>query len=668
MNQILVNATLVNATVHTMVSPLRHAASLLVASALLACTNTTGSTPPAEVVPPGCNALAYEHDCLMPYPSNQFLTNDATTPSGKRLAVPDAALVKTDSGSVVDFFALYPADGFSHVPLILALFPHGVEPTQLNTYDRDLARSLSATSPTVLLDAETGERILHVSELDPNTSDPARKALQIRPVVRLKNRHRYVVGIHDLRDTAGALLPAPSGFSRLRDRTAAASPVLAGMQGRFDAEVFPVLEAAGIARGTLQLAWDFTTESVESVSRDMLAARDATIAQLDATPPTVTIRRVEENPDPRIWRQVEGNMVVPSFMASEDLGAYLNRDMAGNVVKSRDTVVSFTILIPNSVKNDPTAWPARVLQYGHGFFGDRYEINGSFVTPYLDDHKMVGVAVDWWGMSGADIGIVVDDLVNTLSQALRFTERIHQGMMNQIALEYVVKHRLGSLPELAVNGAQVTDGNGLYYYGNSQGHILGSVYGALTRYTDRLLFGVGGMGFFSLIASRASPFKSYLGFIGMSVTDPLDQQKFLALGQSPFDRVDPATYAPWLRDGLPGGPARRHILMHIGLGDTSVPTLAGEAHARTLGLPLMQPSAWNPTGFTNGGTTEESAVEFVDFGLAAPWPGSFAGFAENDTEVHEGVRRSTAGQAQSDAFFRPNGTITHTCSGTCDPN
>lgn len=622
-----------------------------------------------EVVPAGCNPLAYEHDCLLPYPSNHFLVDDPVLPSGHRVVVGDAAALRLDNGAVVDFFAAHPSDGFSHMPALVVLFPQGVDATQLNTYDRDLSRSVSAESPTVLIDAETGERVLHVSELDLNATLPLEQALVIRPVVRLKNRHRYVVAIWGLNSAAGTALPAPEGFGRIRDGNAGGSPVLQATLQRFERDVFPVTTAAGLERGTLQLAWDFTTESMEMVTRDMLDARSALVAAFEASPPPVHVRNITDNVSSTIWRRVEASMDVPNFMETEDFGAFLNRGADGRVVASGTSTVNFTVLIPRSVHDDAQARPARVLQYGHGFFGSREEMAGSFVTNFIHNKKMVAVGVDWWGMSSPDIGVVSDDLLHNMSQVMRFTERVHQGVMNQVALEYVVHHGLADLEEMKVNGQTTVLPDQLYFYGNSEGHILGGVFMGLTRYIDRAVLGVGGQGFFSLIAIRARPFISFLGFIRQTVTNPLSHQKLLSLGQASFDRIDPGSYAPLVRrPTLDHAPATRRILMHLGLGDTQVPNIAGEAHARSLQLPLLTPSPRTAAGFetTPGPVTDSAVVEF-DFGVTLPRPGTFAQFPEGENPVHEGVRRSVAGQAMADAFLRPSGVITQTCSGACDP-
>ena len=61
----------------------------------------------------------------------------------------------------------------------------------------------------------------------------------------------------------------------------------------FNTSVFPVLTAAGYDRHSLQLAWDFTTASMNNTVNRALSARDDAMARIAASPPPVTVDRVE---------------------------------------------------------------------------------------------------------------------------------------------------------------------------------------------------------------------------------------------------------------------------------------------------------------------------------------------------------------------------------------
>ncbi|WP_224248341.1 hypothetical protein [Hyalangium gracile] len=614
---------------------------------------TTPPLPPLEV-PEGCNPIAAEHDCLLPFPSDRFLAKDPTLPSGRRVQFTEDVKLKAQSGALFDFTDLHPADGWSHGTQILALFRGGVDATQLPS-----VRSPSAAKDgaTVLLDVERGEGVLHLAELDPRAPSDERRALILRPLVRLRNQARYIVALRGLKAKDGSPVPTPEGFRRIRDGVTKGDPILEPVARRYDLEIFPVLEAAGIPRSELQLAWDFTTQSQENVTRDMLDVRHLASMALATTPPAVTVSEVKDDVDANIARRITGTLRVPLFMENDQPGALLARDARGRVRQNGEAEVPFTLQIPRSVWGQSVA-PVRLLQFGHGFFGGRGEADGSFVRPFIQATKMVVVTVDWWGMSTADAPGVLAAMGQNPSQTLRFTDRVHQAMVNQLAVTYAARTTLKDVAALKDDGVLVYDPEQTYFYGISQGHILGGTYLALSPHIARAVLSVGGADF-TLMMFRARPFGMFLGTIAQTVPDALDQQKFAALLQTGFDRIDPLTYAPHvLTSPYPGAPEQRRLLVQYGLGDAQVPNVATELHARALGLVQQLPATREvPALPREPGALEGSALVQFDFQLPEPLPGTVADLPAQDNPVHEGVRRDAAGRAQVDRFLQPGGRV-----------
>ncbi|MDY0001777.1 MAG: hypothetical protein RBU30_10810, partial [Polyangia bacterium] len=263
------------------------------------------------------------------------------------------------------------------------------------------------------------------------------------------------------------------------------------------------------------------------------------------------------------------------------------------------------------------------------------------------------------------------DIMSNTSQTLRFTDREHQGMANQIAVTYALKTTLAELPELHVNGTLVYDPEEIYYYGISQGGILGGTYLALSPHLDRAAFSVGACSF-PFMMMRSSNFVQFLGLIEMVLPDYLDQQKFVGLIPSVFERIDPITYAPWVLGGdLPGSPSERFLLMQIGIGDPQVPNIASHVHARAMGVTHLLPAPRTIQALpASEGPLDSGLVEF-DFHLQGELPGTRAfpptGEMTEDNPVHEGVRRSLAAMEMINRFFHPDGRIENTCEGPCDP-
>ncbi len=622
----------------------------------------TGST---FTVPDGCNPVGANDDCLLPFPSDFYLVDDPSLPSGHRVEIPASAAIQSSDGAPIDLLSLHPADGFSLGTQILALFPGGVDDSSLITWTGDLTKSMDVSSPTLLVEADTGQLVMHMAELDPRAADDARRGLLIRPMVRLKPKTRYIVAIHGLKDPTGARVTAPEGFRRIRDGHT--NKQIESVAKRYASDVFPVIEQLGVAKKDLDLAWDFTTGSEESVSSDMLQVRTDITARASAVPPAVSVVSVTDDVDAHTARIVEATMKVPLYVDSPNPGARLNYDAQGKVVAQGEADVPFTIVIPRSVAaRQPGDPPARLLQFGHGFFGSRAEVK-DFVAQFADQLDMVVVAADWWGMSADDRNVVITDIATDPSSTARFTDRVHQGMANFIALSYAAKSTIAALPELSFGGGPAYDASTVYFYGISQGAILGGTYMALSPVIQRGVLSVGGADL-SLMMFRSQPFAAFLLLINSVAPDALDQQKFALIAQMPFDRIDPITYAPHLlSDTYPGAPANRRLLMQNGIGDAAVPNLGTFLEARALGVKLLQPSPEQVAGVPDvDAPVDGSALELFDFHVD-PLPGVRATITSQVNPVHEGVRRTIAGQQQIDRFLKPGGLIEHTCDGPCDP-
>lgn len=612
-----------------------------------------------------CNPLAAEGDCALPFPSDHFLVADPSMPSGRRVALPTAAMPRDRRGNPVNLHRDHPADGFSHGAQILARLPQPIDPAPLATYDpanpqRGFDRSLAVESPTALLEADTGRRVPHIAEVDPRP-EASRAALVIRPLERLRNRARYVVAIRGLRTREGAVIPPTEGFRAVRDRVGSSA-----LAARYEADVFPVLQRAQIDRASLQLAWDFTTESQELVTRDLRAVRDDAIARLRATPPTVRVERVIDNPGPHVAKRIEVQLRVPMYTEDDVPGTELARDATGRPAFQRWIEVPATVIVPPSVLR-AGASPARFLQFGHGFFGTREEVAGGFVPTFADAHGFVAACLDWSGMSTEDLAFVLRAIATDPSATIDFTDRVPQAMVNQLSLA-AARGSIAALPQLQRDGASVLDASAAYFVGISQGHILGGTYLALSHEVRRAALEVGGANF-SFMMFRARPFAGFLTVIGMSVPDRAEQQLFASISQTTFDRIDPLTWAPYVvREPLPESPRDRVVLLQMGLGDTQVPNAATELHARALGIPTLSPSSARPVPGLDAVTapTDRSALTVFDLGLRE-LPGA-QGIPPNDGNiVHEGVRMLRASMRQLDALLRPDGRITHPCDGPCDP-
>ena len=144
--------------------------------------------------------------CMLPFPNDFFTRKDASTATGRRLALRRAAMPANKDGVRIDPREWNRADGFSPCQQITVRIPgldsrsafeeSGIVPIT------DIARSLDKRQPVVVLDARSGKRQLIWAELD-SSAPASRRALFIRPAKNLREGRRYVVALRRLRTASG---------------------------------------------------------------------------------------------------------------------------------------------------------------------------------------------------------------------------------------------------------------------------------------------------------------------------------------------------------------------------------------------------------------------------------------------------------------------------------
>jgi len=622
---------------------------------LVACGGGDDSLEVAE----GCQPLLAGHHCQLPYPSDFYRLADPDAPGGYRLA--PTGLV-TNQALDADVHGAVQADGFSHIPSIVALLPDEVSDAGLTHLLGDLAASTADDSRTIVLAAD-GTRVPHFVDLDPRGFDPLRQAIVIHPAVGLEYGQNYVVALRGIERPDGAAAAAAEGFRRIRDGEG--DPAIDALVPLYQGDIFPRLEAQGWARQEIQLAWSFTVASHEVSVADMLRVRELTLAWLEDNQPEVVIDEEVLDPQPDVWKTVTGTVSGPLFLESDQPGALLNRGADGQVEQSGTATFAFTAQVPASLKGGGAGL---ALLYGHGFFGNTGELEGQSARIISDSLGAVLFGIDWAGMSSDDLPEVLQDLGGEPAHTIDFSDRVHQGVANWIAFSAAVKGPLLEATELQRGGgAPLYDPAPLCFLGISQGHILGGTMTAINPLVDRIALEVGGAGFTHMMF-RARPFDAFLLIIGGILDDFADHQFFAASMQIAFDRFDPGSYAGYLTsDPLPGTPADRGPLLQMGIGDASVPNLGTLLHARLLGAGYTEPSPLEPFALSpQDGATSGPTLTVFDLGVDPAEVYTDAVPPEADNPVHEGVRVEPASIEELRAFFT-DGTIANPCDGPCDP-
>jgi hypothetical protein len=228
------------------------------------------------------------------------------------------------------------------------------------------------------------------------------------------------------------------------------------------------------------------------------------------------------------------------------------------------------------------------------------------------------------------------------------------------------------------------DPNERYYYGNSQGGIMGLALAGISTDITRFVSGVGGMSY-SVMIPRSTNWQVYGAIMGNSYPRQIDRAVLMTMAQSQWDYGEPSTYAAFIHEGntlpcslgetyCPGGVTPgHHVLMMIGQDDAQVANITADTAARTVGgVPVLVPSPYMPYGLetTTGSDKSARVLDALAIFAIPGTPVLPLGTRDpiDDNPAHEGVRRSAAGHRMMDRYWHPDGVVEQTCDGVCDPD
>jgi hypothetical protein len=541
--------------------------------------------------PPGCDPLD-TRACVLPFPSDALTVDDDTSATTRRVAFPEQGLPTNSSGVAIDPAAWNLADGFSANSPILT-WVAGLDPAASNLPSWiDLQASLERDTPVVLVDTATGDRVPLWAEVDVAASGPDGQLLVIHPAVSLDAATTYAVGVRGLVTTEGAPVAPTPAFRVLRDGLGTDLGVI---EDRRDAmtEAIDALERGGVPPAELQLAWSFTTSSIENTTADILRMRDETLDGLGDSTPEFEITTVTESPEPGLARLVEGTYSVPNWMTlGGGPGTELNRSDDGRPEINGVLQAPFACGIADAVVDAAVdgGAPANAVVYGHGLLGSHLEVTAGNIVAMSNEHNAIYCATKWAGFSDDDIPTAVASLED-LSNFPEFIDRMSQGLVNQLVLGRLVLADNGLVGEPAFlrdDGSTMLDNTTLSYDGNSQGGIMGMALAAISTDVERFALGVVGMNYSTLLP-RSVDFVPFEPIFVAAYPDAIDRAIALGVVQMLWDRTEGAGYVRHIVDNpLPGTPAKQ-VLMHVAFGDWQVSELTALVAARTMGVPIHRP-------------------------------------------------------------------------------
>lgn len=595
--------------------------------------------------PQGCDPID-PAQCMLPFPNDWFTKPDASSRTGRRVDLVQLGMPRNVEGKPIETPEWNRGDGFSAGAQILTVVPGMTKDADLSASglptDTDLSANDSADPGVVLLDEETGEHLPVWVEIDQYTQESGafstgsvQQDLMIHPAHNLADGHRYIVALRHLYDDSGQEAQPSAAFLAYRDGTAPPSdPRAAHME-----KLFRTLAQAGVGRGNLFLAWDFTTASTINVTGRLLAIRDNAFAQLGQTDlttgtvrgsaPSFTVDSVTDftpAQNANVARRVTGHFTVPCYIFPTCDPPQKCDTASQGIVDDCPTPGQFA-LDPTNPDAVPSQTPGqtyqanficnagrgayenhqkmRPVEYGHGLFGGAGEVNSDPQQTMAGRFGMMYCATDWLGMASADVPNAVIALQD-LSRFPLLTDRVQQGELNFLYLARLMVHPHGFSSNAAFqwpDGTPFIDTTTAYYDGNSQGGIYGGTVCAVSVDVRRCVLGVPGMDY-AMLLPRSSDYvatKSLASFdpTQFDPTDPtgeigysnlLDQaypdqsqrQLIFDLMQMLWDRSDPNGYASHMRSGLPNTPSHE-VLMQVAWGDHQVANMTAFDEARTIG-------------------------------------------------------------------------------------
>src|SRR3989441_1118914 len=472
--------------------------------------------------------------CLYPFPDDWFTVADASTDTGRRVHFPDVAMPRNASGTPMVASDYNLNDGFSPGASIIVRVP-GVDLGMTGAAPiTDIARSLDADAPIVLVNASTGEHHLMFAEIDSNASSEANRAVIIHPSVNLAEGTRYIVALRRMKDSSGTLIAPTADFIAYRDGTPTGAPVKEARRPHMEA-IFTTLGAAGVDRSDLYLAWDFTVASERNLTERLLFVRDDGFMRLGTSAPSFTVDRVQDDVDANIFRRVTGTYMVERYVDSTMAPARFVLGPDGLPLhQSTPQPASFICIIPRAALPSASgpATPARASIYGHGLLGSNSEVSAGNVESMANEHNFVFCATKWIGMADEDIGNAAG-ILRDLGKFPSLTDRLQQAMLDQLFLARLMIHPAGFVSDPAfqdASSAPVIDTGAVFYDGNSQGGIFGGTVMSVAQDITRGVLGVPGMNY-SLLLTRSSDFSTYAMFLYPAYPNELQRPLLLALIQ-----------------------------------------------------------------------------------------------------------------------------------------
>jgi hypothetical protein len=271
--------------------------------------------------------------------------------------------------------------------------------------------SLLLNATVMLINTRTNVSHPHWVEFD--FVDPTSPSVIVQPAEPMEFGTRYVVGIRNLVSNAtGEVIAASPAMQILLGQSAPGNESLVRKDRweYYQTQVFPwLIDAKNFTRAEIQLAWDFTTVSRETLLERAESMRDNALEHFENGTVSYKINSIVEsecssNPNTTIGRTIYGSVQTPLYLTSQQRLAKLPRTSKEHRVEIMTPLgthaSNFIIRIPCSLTSANGTKKAKALiQYGHGLFGSRAEVRAGWIATFANQNDYIFLASDWFGMA-----------------------------------------------------------------------------------------------------------------------------------------------------------------------------------------------------------------------------------------------------------------------------
>ncbi len=609
----------------------------------------------------GCDNLNPLH-CMLPFPSNAFLSADNSSNTGYKVNYGTNTLPNSGTTSHVEISGLNRFDGFSPSTQIMTAFTTVPNLTGIAN-QHTIANSLSTEHATVLLNLNSGERVAHWIELDERATNPSATIVFMRTLGALDYNTTYGVAFIGLSDLSGEPINPSAAMQAIIDGDETTSTDIETRRGEIES-LLGELELLDYQRVDVKAAWVFHTASSQSILSDISTMRSDALTRLGEDGIGCTVTSSEDNygDDDKLYRRIRGTFTAPQYLESQDPPSLIVRGDDGTPQYVEDSEIPFTMVIPQVLADLNESGP--LVVFGHGFLGTG-EGTSNYLGGWAEEYKVSFVATDLYGWSTSDFDTLGLGMIDP-SYFQHQAERIEQALINKMAMIRTFKGVCSDLDEMYSDGTNLVNSTDVHYMGYSLGGIYGASVVAISPDIDRAALWVGGSGF-STFVERSTNFATFAQLFSHSAAYPDRNDRALLLGvmQQMWDCSDPETFLSFANDGYDSVVEPFSFLSIISVNDAQVPGISSDRAARTAGIPVLDSSSRLPYGVVQqAGPISGSAIVYWDGGYDAmpednsPPPLGDAGKAHNEIAVIEDVNEMVK-------EFLHTGIIIDTCDEVC---